>query len=101
MSALVGAVPVTSVPCPPWCQVAQEKHLAELPNWEGHCVHWHEEETTNWSVRLGATTYADGAADDEPASIYVTAPSEGLGVGDAERIARAILDAVAAYRAAS
>lgn len=95
-----GAIPVTSVQCPPWCQVAQEKHLAELPNWEGHCIHWHDTESVHWSVRLGASTYADGLPDEDAPGIYVTAPAESLTLEDAERIARAILSAVTAYKGA-
>lgn len=28
-----------NIVCPPWCAVDKARHVAEVPGWEGGCVH--------------------------------------------------------------
>ena len=89
--------------CPPWCTLGQEQHVAELPNLEGFVIH-HSAEVKlngNTSVWHAACAYVDGTLDptDPPLITVATPAAEGMPVDDAERLAHALLAAVAEVRA--
>lgn len=68
----LGAVPVTSAPCPPWCEVEQAEHLARLSEFDGSVLHAATIKGLGWSVRMHRMTYADGTPDaTEPPLVHV------------------------------
>lgn len=84
--------------CPAWCTVGQEKHIADLPNWEGQVIHWSAEEHGVAHSELG---YPDGTPDDQEGPlvhVYGCATPE-LSPDEAEALAQAILAAAREARA--
>ncbi|MGC4111712.1 MAG: hypothetical protein QM747_15110 [Nocardioides sp.] len=97
-----GAIPVTSVTCPSWCQVTQQEHLDDLDGWEGRCIHWNRSRASTdldwrgdprWFVDHVASSWVDGSPDEEAPSEFAHCP-ESMPLDDAEAFARAILAAV-------
>ena len=91
MTAL-STTPVTSVVCPPWCNVSQSTHLREL-RWEGRAVHWSDARTgEGWEIRHTSSTNADGAVDADASQVYVSTRG-GLTLAAAEALALTLLAA--------
>jgi hypothetical protein len=82
---------VTTVTCPPWCNVSQSTHVREL-HWEGRAVHWSDARTgEGWEVRH--TSYSDGFGTTTAAPrVYVTT-NEGMSRAGAEALALTLLAA--------
>jgi hypothetical protein len=97
MATYAGAIPVTSVVCPPWCTVTQQSHLDDLENWEGQCIHWNRARDTDaWYVDHVLSTFVDGTPSDEAPGLNAVVKNhvEFLTLDQAEEFARAILAAV-------
>ena len=91
MTAL-STTPVTSVVCPPWCNVSQSTHLREL-RWEGRAVHWSDARTGDgWEIRHTSATDAEGAVVTDASQVYVST-SGGLTLAAAEELALTLLAA--------
>jgi hypothetical protein len=90
MSA-TGTAAITTVACPPWCNVSQTTHVREL-HWEGRAVHWSDARTGDgWEIRHTSYTDADGTSTAAP-RVYVTT-NEGMSRASAEQLALTLLAA--------
>ena len=88
----MSATPVTSVLCPPWCNVSQSTHLREL-RWEGRAVHWSDARAgEGWEIRHTTATDAQGDAEAAAAQVYVSTRG-GLTLAAAEELALTLLAA--------
>jgi hypothetical protein len=94
MTTYAGAVPVTSVVCPAWCNVPQQEHLDDLHDNEGSCFHWSDRRGTGWLVGHQSMTFADGTPGNESDMIYPDAHAQSLPPTEAEAFARAVHEAV-------
>jgi hypothetical protein len=83
---------VTTVVCPPWCNVSQSTHLREL-RWEGRAVHWSDARTgEGWEIRHTSATNAEGEAHAEASQVYVSTRG-GLSLAATEALALTLLAA--------
>lgn len=91
MTAL-STTPVTSVVCPPWCNVSHSTHVREL-RWEGRAVHWSDARTgEGWEIRHTTATDTEGAVDADASQVYVSTHG-GLTLAAAEALALTLLAA--------
>jgi hypothetical protein len=93
----LGIPSVTSVVCPPWCNVTQSTHVREL-RWEGRALHWSDARTgEGWEIRHTCATDAEGRPAESEPQVYVTT-NGGLTLAGAEALALTLL---AAYEEAT
>lgn len=93
-----GAIPVTSVPCPDWCNVSQQEHLESLFDTEGRPIHFSSTRNVGQGeVSVSASTFADGSpTEGRNSRVHSHMPGdwdEGMAVEDARAFAQAILTA--------
>ena len=71
----MGAVPVSTITCPPWCSVSQGTHQREL-RWEGRALHWSDARTgEGWEIRHTSATDTEGNPIDIEPTVYVNKDS--------------------------
>ncbi|GAB3659320.1 hypothetical protein GCM10027596_16740 [Nocardioides korecus] len=103
MTVIAVTAPPTIV-CPPWCNITQSEHLADLPNWDGMVVHWSADLPAGEarSVRIASTTFPDGTPDPaEPMSLFLddSGLPDGAPLEAAQQHAEGILAALKVARA--
>ena len=56
-----------TIVCPPWCVIPVEEHIADLPNWEGHVIHWSSDRVlvSGLVARIASSATPAGSPDPE------------------------------------
>ena len=87
-----------AIVCPGWCERTPDEHVSELHAWEGLCLHVGHFGGDDFEVGLGISLHPDGTADDRH-QLGLVVEGRDVDLERAERMAHALLEAVATARA--